>query len=191
VFKFRDRGRPTLREGGDRRTYELLKDIAISKPETRMLSQHQESKTTLTSPKRFLTARTNGLGARCAGILSDLPFLLLALCLLILLTGCVSNEEAAAQAQRAYEAGFQQGQATAKARRTQVFFRGSFQQQSILWRPDLTVAQAIVEAVYTAPTDPTSIIITRNGEPMPVDPQNLLRGIDFLLEPGDTVHLVE
>lgn len=156
-----------------------------------MLSQHQESKTALTSPSRSHTALTNGLGARCAGILSDLPFLFLALCLLILLTGCVSNEEAATQAQRAYEAGFQQGQATAEARRTRVFFRGSFQQQSILWRPDLTVAQAIVEAVYTAPTDPTSIIITRNGEPMPVDPQNLLRGIDFLLEPGDTVHLVE
>lgn len=128
---------------------------------------------------------------RCKLLLSRLGCLSTALCLLALLPGCVSQKDASKQAQRAYEAGFQQGQATVEARRTQVFFRGSFQQQSILWRPDLTVAQAIVEAVYTAPTDPASIIITRNGEPMPVDPQNLLRGIDFLLEPGDTVHLVE
>ena len=104
--------------------------------------------------------------------------------------GCVSKKAADEQAQKAYQTGFQHGQSAAEAKRTHVFITGPVQRQQILWHPNLSVAQAIVEAVYTAPSDPSSIIVTRNGVPNPVDPQNLLRGIDFELQPGDTIQLI-
>lgn len=108
----------------------------------------------------------------------------------LMLAGCVSQKEAQAQAQKAYQAGFQEGQAAAEMKRTHVFVRGPVQRQQVLWHPDLTVAQAIVEAVYAAPNDPASIVVTRDGVAHPIDPQNLLRGIDFPLEPGDSIQLI-
>jgi hypothetical protein len=108
----------------------------------------------------------------------------------LLVAGCVSQDDARKQAQAAYQAGFREGQEAAEAKRTQVFFEGPVQRQQIFWHPDLTLAQAIVEAVYTSPKDPKSIVVTRNGTPQLVDPKNLLRGVDFLLEPGDVVDLI-
>ena len=107
-----------------------------------------------------------------------------------LVCGCVSKKDAQLQAQQAYQAGFDAGRAEAELSQTHVFVSGPVQRQQVLWHPDLTVAQAIVDAVYTAPNDPTSIVITRNGVAHPVDPQNLLRGIDFTLEPGDQIQLI-
>jgi hypothetical protein len=142
--------------------------------------------TTLTSVRGLISVSArvvSGFGFSAFGLrLSALSLLLLA--------GCVSQEEARKQAQQAYEAGFKQGQAAAEAKLTQVFFQGPFQRTNISWRPGLTLAQAIVEAVYTAPNDPQSIVVTRSGTPQLIDPDNLLRGIDFPLEPGDMVQLI-
>ena len=112
------------------------------------------------------------------------------LALALLISGCVSRKAADEQSRQAYQSGYQQGLAAARLQSTHVFVTGPVQKQQVVWHRDLTVAQAIVEAVYTAPNDPKSIIVTRDGIPNPVDPQNLLRGIDFALEPGDTIQLI-
>ena len=65
---------------------------------------------------------------------------------LLLSSGCVSKKKAAAEAQRAYQAGFEQGEAAAEIKQTHVFVSGPVQRRQIIWHPDLTVAQAIVEA---------------------------------------------
>jgi hypothetical protein len=107
----------------------------------------------------------------------------------LLVGGCVSKETAREQARQAYEAGLRQGEKVAELKRTSVFLKGAVQKQVIPWRKGLTLAQAIVESVYTSPQDPIAISITRNGRIIPFDPGDLLKGIDFPLEAGDTVDI--
>lgn len=115
-------------------------------------------------------------------------FLAIAICV-VPLTGCVSKQAAQEQARRAYEAGVQQGQKAAEMNLTHVFVRGPVQKPAIPWHEGLTVAKAIVEAVYTSPQDPMAINIRRKGRIIPVNPTELLRGVDPPVEAGDVIEL--
>lgn len=155
-----------------------------------MPNQAQDSNAERRALRPFLAPDQGVAQASITSLFSAFGLRLSVVTLLLVLAGCISQEEARKQTQAAYQAGFREGQEAAEAKRTQVFFEGPVQQQRILWHPDLTLAQAIVEAVYTARNDPRSIVVTRNGSPQLVDPRSLLQGADFLLEPGDVVHLI-
>ncbi len=116
-------------------------------------------------------------------------YVLLVLLSALLATGCVSQESVREQTKQAYDAGFKQGQLAAELKLTHVFIRGPVQQQTVRWRAGLTLAQAIVEAVYTSPQEPRAINLTRQGRIMTIDPAELLRGLDPPLEAGDLIEL--
>lgn len=112
-----------------------------------------------------------------------------ALVALIIATGCVSQESVRQQTKQAYEAGFKQGQLAAELKLTHVFIRGSVQQPTVRWREGLTLAQALVEAVYTSPREPLAINLTRRGRITTINPADLFSGIDPPLEAGDLIEL--
>lgn len=110
---------------------------------------------------------------------------------LLLATGCVSKSEARRMQQEAFAAGQQQA-AAAAANRTQpatVTVQGDVKNESIPWTRDLTLAQAIVSAEYQGMSDPSRIVIIRQGQSIPINPRDLLHGKDVPLEPGDVIDL--
>jgi protein involved in polysaccharide export with SLBB domain len=113
------------------------------------------------------------------------------LCVLALpLAGCITKAKADAQARTAYATG--QRDALLSVRQTPsqaltVTVAGDVQNTLIPWTADLTVAKAIVAAGYKGKTDPTNIVIVRNGKGIQVDPQKLLSGQDVPLLPQDVV----
>jgi hypothetical protein len=111
-------------------------------------------------------------------------FLALALC------GCVSKAKADAQARAAFLAGQQQArQQMQPAREAIVTFVGPVERPTLPWTQDMTLARALVTAGYHSPTDPSQIIIVRNGQGIPVDVNKLLQGEDVPLQPGDVVSI--
>lgn len=123
---------------------------------------------------------------------------------LVLLTGCVSRSTADTHARAAYLAGqrdaiaqMNQGQQPAGTNTVGAFQNlpsnvtliGPVEHPIVPWQDGLTLASAIVNAVYASPVDPTVIIIRRSNEEIQVDPARLLSGSDFPLRPGDIVHL--
>ncbi|HTL54742.1 MAG TPA: hypothetical protein VL361_03650 [Candidatus Limnocylindrales bacterium] len=119
-------------------------------------------------------------------------FVVLPLCLLPLLAGCVSKSKAQAQARAAFIAGQQQAMQRmqqAQAQGPSVTFIGEVRNNIIPWRADLTLAKAIVAADYYGATDPGSIILIRDGQQTSYDPAKLLQGDDILLEPRDVVEI--
>jgi hypothetical protein len=71
-----------------------------------------------------------------------------------------------------------------------VFFRGPVQKPIVIWRENLTLAEALLEAGYVDKFSPHSIRISRQGQNYNVNVQRLLRGSDNpLLEPGDVVEV--
>ncbi|MBE0544021.1 MAG: hypothetical protein IH623_21975 [Verrucomicrobia bacterium] len=104
--------------------------------------------------------------------------------------GCASRAKSEAKARAAFAAGQQQGMTQVlETRRTSIRVIGSVRYPEIPWLDELTLAEALVAAEYTSRRDPRQIVIIRRGERLPVDPQALLRGEDFLLAPGDTIEL--
>jgi hypothetical protein len=116
----------------------------------------------------------------------------LAFGLAVLAGGCVTKSSADAQARMAYLAGqqaaFMQMQQQ-QAHGPGVTVMGPVQNPVVNWSEGLTLGQAIVAAVYTAPTDPNTITIQRAGKLIQFDPKRLLRGEDFPLESGDIIQL--
>jgi hypothetical protein len=112
--------------------------------------------------------------------------------LIALSAGCVIKSTAEARERAAFLAGRQSAFAEmqqTEARGPMVTVVGPVQHALVKWVPGLTLSQAIVQAVYTAPTDPRNILIRRNGQVIPVDPKHLLAGQDAPLEVGDVVEL--
>ena len=71
-----------------------------------------------------------------------------------------------------------------------VTFQGPVRHPVIPWRPDLTLALALVEAEYVGARDPQSIVIFRGDKAILVEPRHLLSGIkDPPLLPADVVEL--
>jgi hypothetical protein len=106
-------------------------------------------------------------------------------------TGCVSKSKAQADARAAFMAGQQQGMIarTPQPGHNVVTLVGPVRTPSLTWTQDLTLAKAIVDAGYESAVDPKQIMIVRNGQAIPVDPQSLLAGQDVPLLPGDMIVL--
>src|SRR5205814_5028643 len=106
------------------------------------------------------------------------------------LAGCTTQAKADARARAAFIAGQQQALAQAtSAPRTNIMFIGPVRQREVPWSDGLTLAQAIAAAGYTDARDPKTIFVNRQRVRIPFDPQALLQGKDFPLEPGDTVEI--
>ncbi len=126
------------------------------------------------------------------------------LCLFLpCLAGCVSKSTAGIQARAAYLAGQrdaiaqmnqaqQQPQPGTNATALQnlpsnITMIGPVENPVIPWTQDLTLAKAIVTAMYVSAVDPTVIIIRRSNEEIQIDPARLLAGADYPLLPGDII----
>jgi hypothetical protein len=108
----------------------------------------------------------------------------------ILVAGCVSKSEIQAKQRAAFLAGQQQGAAAAKAAANSVLFMGNVRNPAVPWTPDLTLRQAMIQADYAGPGDPSQIIVTRTGtEPVVVSPAQLLAGFDMPLLAGDRIEV--
>ena len=66
---------------------------------------------------------------------------------------------------------------------------GPVQNTEVSWTPGLTLARAVTVANYTGTDDPQEIIVRRGSTHTRIPPQDLLRGNDILLEPGDIVEI--
>ncbi len=108
---------------------------------------------------------------------------------LVVVAGCVTKSEADARARAAFAAGQQQTMARMQPlmQGPIVTVLGEVRNSAIPWTPDLTLSKAIVAADYYGKTDPTEIVIVRNGQGMPVDPKKLLGGEDVPLLDHDVV----
>ncbi len=105
----------------------------------------------------------------------------------LLIVGCSGTPDRQQTARQAYQQGMADAQLNAERLKTSVGFIGPVRNQFVPWRENLSLAEAIVEAVYIGNGDPALIVVTRNGEENFIDPRELLRGIDYLVEPGDIV----
>ena len=111
----------------------------------------------------------------------------------VALAGCVTKAHADARVREAYLAG--QRDALARLQQAQVqgpsvTINGPVRNPVLLWTPRLTLSQAILVADYQGPGDPIEIIVVRNGRGSRFTVQDLLRGQDVPLAPGDVVQLV-
>jgi len=115
------------------------------------------------------------------------------LCWLVLLaiaiTGCVTRTKAKAEARAAYVAGQQQALERALRSRNSVTIIGPVRNPLLTWTEDLTLAKAIIAAKYYARGDPREIVIVRNGQPLTVDPKELLAGEDVPLQAADVINI--
>jgi hypothetical protein len=133
--------------------------------------------------------------------LHAIPVLLLALA--VPLAGCVTKAKATAQARAAYLQGqqdafmrMQQSRQDPNSQLPQspevtqiVRIEGSVRNPVLPWRLNLTLAQAILDAGYNGTTDPTEILIVRNGRAMRLDVAQFLAGQDVSLLPGDVIRI--
>jgi hypothetical protein len=72
-----------------------------------------------------------------------------------------------------------------------VYFRGPVQRPAVVWRENLTLAEALLEAGYAEKFSPHAIRISRQAQIYNVNVQRLLRGSDNpLLEPNDVVEVI-
>ncbi len=105
-------------------------------------------------------------------------------------TGCVTKHKAEVQCAAYLEA--EQHQALLSRPVVQgsaVSFVGPVRNPTISWMPGLTLAQAIVSAGFTGAKDPQLILIKRQNEEIPVNPQHLLGGQDIPLVMGDVIEI--
>jgi hypothetical protein len=104
--------------------------------------------------------------------------------------GCTSQSKAQARAQAAYAAGQQQAMLLrSDAQRTSIRVMGNVRNPEIPWADGLTLAHVIVSAECLNRHNPRQIVVVRQRERFPVDPNALLRGEDIPMEPGDTVEI--
>jgi hypothetical protein len=106
-------------------------------------------------------------------------------------TGCVSKATSEARVRGAYLAGQRDAMANMLQQKpgqtNSVTFIGPVNHPVVPWSEGLTLAKAILSAVYNSQTDPAMIIIRRPTEQIQVDPKRLLDGGDFPLKPGDVI----
>jgi hypothetical protein len=129
----------------------------------------------------------------CGLLICDWKVLRLALLVVCLaLSSCVSKKKADQRARAAFFAG--QQQAAVMNRQTQlqgptVTVLGEVRNALVRWTLDLTLAKAVVAAEYYGKTDPTQIVIQRDGKEIVCDPKKLLSGDDVPLQPNDVIQL--
>ncbi len=110
--------------------------------------------------------------------------------LLICAAGCESKSQARLQAQQAFVAGQEQALEQSKPKPQTVTVNGPVRNHAVPWTEDLTLARAVVEADYTGYLRPRLIRVTREGQAMNVNPNDLLRGQDMPLAAGDVVDVI-
>ncbi len=112
------------------------------------------------------------------------------LLLALALAGCVTKSKAKAEARAAFAAGQQQAlMRMQQAQNPSVTVQGAVRNPLIPWTEDLTVAKAIVAAVYFGAKDPKEIIVVRQGKAYQIDPKQLLNGVDPPLQSGDILEI--
>ena len=104
--------------------------------------------------------------------------------------GCTTKSRARAEAQKAFQAGQQQAEMQAEARRNNVAFLGPVLNPVVPWSEGLTLARAIVAARWSGLQDPHLIVLMRDGERVELNPAEALAAANMPLFPGDTVELV-
>jgi hypothetical protein len=121
-----------------------------------------------------------------------------------LIAGCVTKDQAKAQAREAYLAGQRDAMVRMQLAGSQTNFvpgmppgpppqgksvtlNGPFRNQVVPWVHGMTLTKAILAGEYIGPTDPTAIYIVRRGQANLVDPKLLLSGQDTFLLPGDII----
>ncbi len=118
---------------------------------------------------------------RCAAIL---------ILFCVIFCGCKHHPTSKEREHAAFLAGQRQAMAQVQeANRTSIRIIGNVQNHEVEWIDGLTLAHAIVAAQSVDRRNPRQIVIVRQGERIAIDPQALLQGDDFLLEPGDTIEL--
>ena len=115
----------------------------------------------------------------------------LALLIVPLFCGCVTEAQANARAQAAYLAGQKAALAGIAGQGQGVVIVGPVEHSNVPWVEGLTLAQAIATANYTGHRNPKAITITRQGEDASINPRDLLNGHVVPLEPGDTIKIQE
>ncbi len=104
--------------------------------------------------------------------------------------GCVTKREAEARARAAFLEGQNRALMTRSAMQgPNVTFIGPVRNRMIPWTTGMTLAQAVIAADYTGPQDPKLIIIKRQDEEIPVNPQHLLGGVDVPVVAGDVIEI--
>jgi hypothetical protein len=104
--------------------------------------------------------------------------------------GCVTKAQARAEAQRAYAAGQQEAFARMQqARGPTVTVSGPVRNPFVAWTPEMTLAKAILEAVYVGQSEPKQITLVRAGQEHVIATSRLLSGEDIPLEAGDIVRI--
>jgi hypothetical protein len=129
---------------------------------------------------------------RFAFLLFFMRFAFLLFCSLVVLVplaGCVTKAKAEAQAHAAYVAGQRQAMQMMQQHGPSITVLGQVRQSIIPWTPEMTLAKLLVAAEYQGTTDPTLIIVVRNGQPKQVNPKELLNGQDMPMEAGDIVQI--
>ena len=117
--------------------------------------------------------------------------IVLATVVLLGLAGCVSRSEARKSAAAAYQAGQREALLELYERKFAVVtVLGPVRVPKLDWTEDLTLAQAIVAADYQRATVPRQIIILLVSEQFSIDPQQLLNGTDWPLQPGDQIEIL-
>lgn len=130
------------------------------------------------------------IGNRLSSFLGRAITLACSIVFIVGFAGCVTKGKAKADAQAAFLAGQQQAMARmVQPQAPVVTFIGPVRNPTVPWSEDLTLAKAILESGYNAPSDPKQIMIVRNGQAIPVDPQKLLNGEDVPLVAGDLVQI--
>jgi len=114
---------------------------------------------------------------------------LLSLAVCVPLAGCVTKATAEAQARAAFLAGQQSERVHELSQAPSINLLGPVQSPRIPWHQDLTLAQALIEAQYLPKTDPSLIVILRQGKAILVTPKQLLGGEDIPLQSGDVIDI--
>lgn len=109
-----------------------------------------------------------------------------------LMSGCVSKGKANTEAKAAFLAG--QRQAAMMAWQNQikgptVTIIGEVRNPLVPWTAELTLIKAVLAAEYYGKSDPSEIIIQRNGQEMLYNAKQLLDGADVQLQPNDVIQL--
>ena len=122
--------------------------------------------------------------------------ILLLVAVVVAVSGCTSKSAARSEARAAFFAGQahamqEQRDATLPRRApgNTVSIVGPVRVSALTWTRDLTLIQTIVAAEYIPEGEPSVIVITRDGQQIPVSAAILLNGQDIPLLPGDVVEL--
>ena len=105
------------------------------------------------------------------------------------LVGCMTKSKAKAQERAAFSLGQQRAMERILQTRNSVTVMGPVRNPLVTWTQDLTLAKALLAADYYGRGDPKEIVIMRQGQPIRVDPKQLIAGEDVSLEAGDVINI--